>query len=103
MTFCEDLNVISLGLRDGEIHNYILNIEVDKDAEPEEASNDIINDKNTGDEYFEIEQAINDEGRPKTETAVLIKRAFEQIDDNDDDDDDESAGKRHQKTIQNQY
>ena len=40
MAYCEDMDLISLGMKDGRIHNYLLSIEVDKDAEPNEESSE---------------------------------------------------------------
>ena len=41
LTFSEELDLISLGFRDGKIQSFYLNIEIDKeDAEPEEDNSD---------------------------------------------------------------
>lgn len=41
MTYCEEMDLVSIGFRDGKIQSFFLNIEVDKeDAEPIEDESD---------------------------------------------------------------
>jgi hypothetical protein len=65
MTYCEDLDLLSIGFRDGKIQSFFMNIEFDKDN-----SDDSDEDDGSG-RNNNFNQARKNEG------TLLMKKAFE--------------------------